>query len=187
MKFTAAIVSVLAVAVSAISLVIAAPTDNTNPKGLFRHAEDAKNGLYTHTVGPDGSILTQYHGEHPSLANVTQASVGSDVTVATKQRRGSGVNCQSLKFTAQDAVVATNELGYKFDSNSQFSSSTSYVYGTAIAYGCDYGNGQRMTSTEFHGYISDIINQCGSGTEGYFNLPSSKSSYGLTNSGDGFC
>lgn len=103
-------------------------------------------------------------------------------------RAGFGVQCQNdVEVDSSDITNAQNALGNSFGGGITFHSKISAVSGDAVAYGCDYGNGQFMTSTEYLGYMSAISTNCGSTSAGYYNIPSSKSSYGRTSSSVGFC
>lgn len=151
------------------------------PKGVFKLEPGAQPGLYTHHVALDGTIHTQYHGE----MNATAPTTGT--APAASKRGGTGVQCSNLVFSASDATAAAEGLAASFNSQPQFYHAISYTSGTATAYGCDYGNGQRMSGVEYMGYFNDVGFDCGSTKEGWYALPDAKASYGVTTAGNGFC
>lgn len=179
--FRSTIVALIVVAAAA-SSVFSAPTGTTQPTGMFKHEPGAANGLYTHHMAFDGTTYTKYHG----MPNVTAAIPATPDANAAK-RGDTGVVCQSVTFVNSDALAAIQGLGGVFNANPNFSHSVSFVHGTATAYGCDYGHGQRMSAVEFQGYANDVLYDCGNNKAGYFRLPDAKASYGLTVAGNGFC
>ena len=64
---------------------------------------------------------------------------------------------------------------------------TSYKWGSAVAYGCNYGNGQTVTGSWLAAQFASIAQECGSSTAGWIAYPDWKASYGIDNSGVGFC
>lgn len=146
----------------------------------FTHAPGTPDGIYAHYTDADGVD----HTEWVSPLNTTAPAERRVLQV----RAGFGVQCQGdVEVSSNDINNAQNSLGNSFGSGITFHKKISAVSGSAVAYGCDYGNGQFMTSTEYLGYMSAITTNCGSTVAGYYNLPSSKSSYGRTSSSVGFC
>ncbi|KIP04578.1 hypothetical protein PHLGIDRAFT_129398 [Phlebiopsis gigantea 11061_1 CR5-6] len=169
---------------SAAACVSAAPTafptasnDIYRPTGVFQPG--TLPGLYTHHVALDGTVHTEYHGE----MNTTVPVSGTKPA----KRGSTGVHCSNLSFSASDASAAAQGLANSFNSQPQFYHAISYSSGSATAYGCDYGNGQRMSSVEYMGYFNDVSFDCGSTKEGWYSLPDAKASYGVTTAGNGFC
>lgn len=135
--------TVLALAAS----VSAAPTSiaQLKPKGIFKIPAGSPDGLYTHTVGIDGTVHTQYHG-----------TLNATTPVADAKRDGTGVHCQSPTVDPSDATAAINGLAAMFGTQPNFSHSISYSSGAAMAFGCDYGNGQTMNGEEFTGFSPSV-------------------------------
>lgn len=74
-----------------------------------------------------------------------------------------------------------------FGGGRHFTTKISAYSGNAVAFGCDYGNGQTMSSGEYSGYIQVLDAKCGNTFAAYYDLPNAKSSYGRTNSDQDFC
>ncbi|GJE86666.1 hypothetical protein PsYK624_027470 [Phanerochaete sordida] len=177
MKFTAA-AFFLATSAALTAAAPFAPSSTVYTPGTFHHPHGASEGYYTHFKALDGTLHTTYHGTTPPAGSVNSTHT---------RRSGGGVQCQGLTFAAGDASAAAAGLAHALDGNPSFFHATSFVSGTAVAYGCDYGNGQHIGGTELTGYINDIAAACGAGKQGYFNIPSAKASYGVTTAGSGFC
>lgn len=164
-----------------------------DPKRRFRHHPGAQNGVYGHRMGLDGIVHTTYLGPHDENSNATHPAVitkGATATSTQQDKRGyvpQGVVCQSLTIPESDVTNAVNGLGAQFGGSLTWYHAISSVYGSAVAYGCDYANGQTIGGVEMTGYQNSISAQCGADKEGYFRLPYVKSSYGRTVAGNGFC
>lgn len=182
MKFTTAAAFLTASAALAAAAPFA-PSSTMYTPGTFHHPHGAAEGYYTHFKALDGTLHTTYHGAAPPAAGTTATTNSTTHT----RRAGGGVQCQGLMFAAGDASAAAAGLAHALDGNPAFFHATSFVSGTAVAYGCDYGNGQHIGGTELTGYMNDIAAACGAGKQGYFNIPSAKASYGVTTAGSGFC
>lgn len=179
MNFSVALATLFAVILSA----SAAPTTTVQPKGLFKIAPGAPDGLYTHHVALDGSVHTLYHGEW----NRTTSAATATTSAAKSKRSPFGVYCQTLTFQPADGQQAVLGLANTLNANNQFYHSISYSSGTAVAYGCDYGHGQTMSGADTSDYLAMVENQCGNNKQGWFSLPDWKASYGMTVSGSSFC
>lgn len=173
MKFSTAIATLFATTVA----VSAAPAAvNKIPTGGYQLGANAPDGLYTHEVARNGTIITQYHG---TLNLTAPASHG--------KRGGLGSTCQDLTFSAEDASAAILLLTQGLNTNNQFNGAIKYVHGTAQAYGCDYGHGQTISGTQVTGFLQMVINQCGQAKAGYWNIPEWKALYGITTAGAQIC
>lgn len=165
MKFTTTFIALIASASAAIA--------------SFTHAPGTPNGVYAHFTDADGVDHTEWIGPVNTTAPIEHRVL--------QVRAPYGVQCQDDEVSSSDITGAQNALANSFNSGLTFHKKISTVFNSAVAYGCDYGNGQFMTSTEYLGYMSAISTNCGSSAAGYYNLPSSKSSYGRTSSALGFC
>ena len=159
-------------------VVLAATAIPAFAAGNFHHDANAPDGIYAHYIGDDGSPTS-----------VLLAGLKPNATHAN-ERRGypQGVNCQSsILMNAEDLQSADNQLASIFGGGLQFFHIISAKSGSAVAYGCDYGHGQVMSSDEFLGYMLDVSTECGASSAGFYNIPNSKSAYGRTNVGISFC
>lgn len=174
MQFFTTILALAAVVAS----VSAAPTSTVQlkPKGIFKITAGSPDGLYTHIVGIDGTVHTQYHG-----------TLNATTPAADAKRDGTGVHCQNPTVNPSDATAAISGLATMFGTQPNFSGSISYSSGTATAFGCDYGNGQTMNGEEFTGFLNGVQSECGDKKTGFFDLPGIKASYGITTNGLAFC
>ena len=163
MKFAATILTLAAAASTALA--------------GFSHDPSAPDGVYTHYVDSAGTPQNVYLGpvharREPHL----------DV------RDSSGVQCQSsIQMNADDVSAAQTQLGNIFGGGFQFFKTISIKSGSAVAYGCDYGNGQTLSNSDFSGYMGSVSTRCGATSAGFFNLPQFKAAYGRTNAGISFC
>lgn len=178
MQYFTALVALVAVAAASVSAAPTTPNEPTSdaPKGLFTVPVGAPNGVYSHTLGLDGAVHSEFHG---MLNHSTSAQ--------PLKRGGTGVICQTPSMDSADALQAIQGLANLFNTQPNFSHSVSFSFGTATAYGCDYGHGQRMSGVEVTGYLNTVQFDCSNTKAGYFNLPDAKASYGLTTNGVGFC
>ncbi|KAI0319775.1 hypothetical protein OF83DRAFT_1169917 [Amylostereum chailletii] len=137
--------------------------------------------------GPDGLYIAEVDANGDE--KLTYVGPGNTTVPHTLTARAStGPFCQSVQASASDISNAEHALANFFGGGTSFfGSSVSMYSGSAVAYGCNYGNGQTMSSQEFLGYVSVLDAKCGGQNAAYYNLPSSKSSYGRTASSQGFC
>ena len=109
------------------------------------------------------------------------------VAVSGVPQKRDSIFCQSVEYSASDDSQAIQGLADTLDSQPSFSHSISFTYGSATAYGCDYGNGQTISGGQFTDYLDMVQSECGDDEAGYYDVPSSKASFGITASGVGFC
>ena len=108
MKFAAIIVALSTL----FAVTAAAPVDSNMSQGRIMHAPGAKDGIYSHYMGLDGTIRTLYHG----MPNVTVSSAVNATSAPSHAKRGStGVACQSLTFSSDDAQQAIQNLANTFN------------------------------------------------------------------------
>ncbi|KAI9858415.1 MAG: hypothetical protein M1813_007519 [Trichoglossum hirsutum] len=146
--------------------------------------EDGPDGLYIHHIDDDGNSTYQYWGEAPAPVFARSSEVPELETL----KKRDGATCDSFQLDGNDADGATDGLAEWFGCGQQFKgkNGASYKWGSVVAYGCDYGNGQSYTSIQFLSDIAAVKAKCGSNA-GYFAHSSWKSSYGLTQTSQGFC
>ncbi|CAF0820613.1 unnamed protein product [Didymodactylos carnosus] len=136
----------------------------------FSRPIGATDGIYTFTANS-----TSYMGS----ANVTKRN----------RLRDTGVHCEtSVYFSTADMDKAIEGLAQFFGTgNSFYARSVSSYYGSAVAFGCNYGNGQHMDAEFFRNEQNLINTKCGSGRGGWNGHESWKSSYGRTSAAKSFC
>jgi hypothetical protein len=158
------------------ALAVAAPAERQSGS-LPPLPAGSLDGIYVSSVHADGSAFWEYKG--PVDTNVTTSSLFT--------RDSAGVHCNG-NYIGNDAQGAANAFrdfcgqGKHFDGKS-----ISVQYGNAVAYGCNYGNGQTCYSGDMQNYFDAIFKQCGQGEAGWYNVKSSKASYGVQAGGSGYC
>lgn len=142
------------------------------------------NGIYLHQVDADGTVRTEYLGAGPvTLPSAPSTRAYSPVYA----RAGYSLQCQNIGVNQGDKENAEKQLASAFAGGSFFRGTISSVSGSAVAYGCDYGNGQTMSSEQFQEFMSALDGQCGAATAGWYSIPDWAASYGRTNAGVSFC
>lgn len=154
----------------------------------FKHPEGSPDGLYVHDVDANGTVSVTYIGisnitvPHGRRSDTNASSTGPVELKSTGPACGGGVG------NADDMADAENALADEFGDGITFQGkSVSYTYSSAVAFVCNYGNGQTVTSGQYLGYISSVDAYCGSDVAGWYSYPSSKATYGRTLSGENFC
>ena len=147
----------------------------------FSLASDAADGAYIHTIGPNGDPQTTYVGE---LANT------SDVSKRHQRRDYQGQIFCKNQYILNSGDVSAAEQGLEAlfpYGRSFYISSVSYKIGTAVAYGCNYGDGQTVTGDFLAAQFGNIAGQCGGSSGGYVSYPDWKASYGIDSAAAGYC
>jgi hypothetical protein len=155
------------------------------PSGIFCHDSDALDGFYIHTINSTGQPENLYVG------NFKDFLPGVDNTTDSKTRRDTpgAINCHN-QYTVNYSDLVASEQGleqmYQYG-GSFYGKSTSYKSGSAVSYGCNYGNGQTISGSWLAAQFGNIAQNCGSTGAGYVSYPSWKASYGVDGSGVSFC
>ena len=152
-------------------------------------ASDSPNGFYLHTIGPNGNPQNAHIGDlNTFLPDLNSTSDASN----PHQRRQDGqgdVNCKNqYVLNYNDIVSAEQGLEAMYQYGGTFNDqTTSYKYGSAVAYGCNYGGGQTISGSWLAAQFSRISQQCGTSGSGWVTYPDWKASYGIDSSAVGFC
>lgn len=143
-----------------------------------RRPEGAPDGIYIELVYPNGTAHLEYYGLPKEM------TPGSDLS----KRAGIGPQCQSPAMAVSDIQAAQGGLaGFFGNGNAFYAKSVSNYNGGAVAFGCNYGNGQTMDANTFNGFMSSLDTACGNTHAAYYNHPDWKASYGRTQSSSSFC
>ncbi|CAF3456589.1 unnamed protein product [Rotaria sp. Silwood1] len=142
--------------------------------------------------GADGIYIfhmTSSTSNDPIIEYLGPANFTTTVLSGPSQRKDSGVHCeQNVFFSTDDMNKAISGLASFFGTgNAFYAKSVSSYYGSAVAFGCNYGNGQHMDANFFIQEQNLINNKCGSGRGGWSSHESWKSSYGRTSASKSFC
>lgn len=171
MRFSTSII-----AVSAVALVQATAIPKATQ--TFSLALDAPEGFYVHSIGSNGKPENEHISSSASAPN-------------TKQRREDqgAVYCKNqYSVNYSDSIAAQQGLEAQFQSGGSFDGpSVSFKSGSAVAYGCNYGNGQTVSGSWLAAQFAQISQTCGSSSGGWIAYPDWKASYGIDNSGVSFC
>jgi hypothetical protein len=108
---------------------------------------------------------------------------------ALVKRAGEGPQCGGgyVDSRSWDGAIDGFIGNCRTQNPARFKATITYKYGTAVAYGCNYGNGQECWGDQVNGFFTSLKSTCGNSEKGYYNLPKSKASYGVTDSGSGYC
>jgi hypothetical protein len=86
-----------------------------------------------------------------------------------------GVSCGGGNGSASDFAQADQTLANFFrDGNTFMGKDIAYYYGSAVAFGCNYGNGQTVAAEQWNNNVNAINQQCGVAGSGWYSYPSSK-------------
>jgi hypothetical protein len=171
--------------------VTAVPTPDE--EGTFRLPQNSKDGLYLHVVDSDGVAGLEYLGlfnstsEQFSFTNITSESLDLTEPGALSRRKPQGSYCQGnyIDPTSWDGAI-DGLLGICKWSN-HFSKAIAYQSGNAIAYGCNYGNGQECYYDSVNSFFTWLKSDCGNNQQGYYSYPKWKVSYGVVGVGNSYC
>lgn len=97
--------------------------------------------------------------------------------IATRQLN-CDVSCNNLYTNANNINGANQGMANLFASNPNFSGSVSYNYANVWAFGCDYGNGQRESVSEWNFDVGCVNAQCTTSQGGWNSHHQWKSTYG---------
>ncbi|KAI9866791.1 MAG: hypothetical protein M1813_000733 [Trichoglossum hirsutum] len=169
----------IVVLIAALTSAGAIRVNKTDPDGLYFHEEEA-----------DGTILTHYAGlmgnQPPQL--VRRSPPENTPSTAEVYKRDTGAHCNNLSGSPRDMLAAQGGLANHFGENGQtFKKGIHYQSGNAVAYGCDYGGGQKYNECQFSSDVDAIDSKCGKGGAGWSSHESWKSSYGRTLASESFC
>lgn len=155
----------------------------------FSLASDAPNGFYLHTIGPDGKPQNAHIGDlNAVLPDFNRTSDDSNPRQRRKAQQGDIICKNQYELNYNDIVPAEQGLEAMFQYGGSFGGkSVSYKYGSAVAYGCNYGKGQTITGTWLAAQFGRIAQECGASGGGWTTYPDWKASYGLDSSAAGFC
>jgi hypothetical protein len=171
----------LVTAVALLSTVVAA---EVTPK--YSLPSDSHNGLYSHGIDENGNPKNTYI---PNF-NLTKRSITPSPKFARASSSSQGtITCQNtLGLDPTDVSNAEQGLEGFFQSGNNFGNrSISYRSNSAVAYGCNYGNGQTINGNWLEAQFGLIAEDCGTSSPGYISFPQWKAAYGISSSGVGFC
>ena len=88
------------------------------------------------------------------------------------------VSCNGQQTSASNIQGAESGLEGFFGSGLCWSKQIFYLSNSVYAFGCDYGNGQCETTSDYQQEISCVDNACGNTQGGWNSVHSSKVTYG---------
>jgi hypothetical protein len=164
----------------------------------FTLPPNAVDGVYTHEVSEStGEVTVWYHGPIDEAAAQKRSPIKLDFVHPTvnlarqveklKARAQEGTNCPPSDdngwfINVSDAMIQRCGGGY------EWKNSISILKGNAIAYGCDYGKGQKCyADTVYKECFKKLDDACGKRRAGWYSKPKWKVSYGRVEQGNSFC
>jgi hypothetical protein len=137
------------------------------------------DGTYLVSLNDDGTTHYEFIAAH--TVNETDAT-----SKLAARKTGSG--CNNYDMNAADLGNAENGLVAFCGQGHQWSGkSISQVYGTAVVFGCNYGNNQRCDGDTVRSYFNNIDRDCGYAAAGFWSQENDKVSYGRVSTGGGYC
>ncbi|EKG22373.1 Ankyrin [Macrophomina phaseolina MS6] len=187
-QFTTVTTTLLALA----GIVAAMPAPSAEKPALEGIPVGAADGIYLGSLKADGSTQWDFIGPDSSTTPSSGLLVDDDSDSPVLAKRD-GVTCSGFGVNADDANRAQGKLadmcggGYYFNSRS-----IAQVSGGAVAYACNYGNGQTCHSGDVWSFFAQVNSKCGftngaSAGAGWYSVNSWKAAYGRTTTGSGFC
>ncbi|KAF4592019.1 mannose-6-phosphate isomerase, class I [Ophiocordyceps camponoti-floridani] len=162
-------------------VLLALPSDSIGIRPSYSPLPPGLSGLYEGSHNADGTTRWTYIGPRRPSRKVR----GTDETIFnTYICTGAYVD----GVDARAAIVGFNAMcGY----GRHFDKVLAYVHGTAVAYGCSFGDGKGHTCAygnyNSSSFLRGIEGACGKDKTGLFVLPDEKVSYGLTHIQNNIC
>lgn len=174
------------IAISAAAIVQASAIPQTTE--TFSLALDAPEGFYLHTIDSNGKPQNEHADELKTVLPDSDPSSAPNTQQYRREAQGSIYCKNQYLLNSKDLAAAQQGLKATFASGGSFTeSSVSYKSGSAVAYGCNYGDGQTITGPWLGAQFALIEKECGPLGGGWIAFPDWKASYGFDNSGVGFC
>ncbi|KAF2824446.1 hypothetical protein CC86DRAFT_384076 [Ophiobolus disseminans] len=167
---------------------IASPTPVNEAKALLTAPQAGiADGTYFVDLNEDGT--TNYTVITPeAILKGRAASLNTPKAGSALVARGSRAHCSNHGVDAASLAGAQRAFaemcgnGYWFNSRA-----IAQVWGSAIAYGCNYGNGQTCHSADVWSFYGGIDNGCGYASAGWWSMEEWKASYGREVNPAGYC
>lgn len=141
-----------------------------------------KDGLYVGNINAEGEFFWDFKGD--VATGVTTRSPASEPAALTKR---SGARCNGYRAGAENERNDAKNALIDACHDTHYSHSIALQRGDVVAYGCDYGNGQRCNGWEITGFFDEIAKACGVESAGWYDKSEWRASYGVTRAGNGFC
>jgi hypothetical protein len=171
--------------VTAVALLSTVVADEV--KRSYSLPSNSPNGFRTHEIDAYGNP----NNTHIPNFNATQPSITPSAKFSRRGSSGqSGIITCKNQYTLNynDMIIAQQGLDQAFQNGDSFSGkSTSYKSDSAVAYGCNYGNGQTINGNWLAAQWALIAQNCGTSSPGYISFPQWKAAYGIDSSGVPFC
>jgi hypothetical protein len=169
----------------------------TGDDGRISLPEGAADGFYSQ----HNSTTFAYHGIAPNQeqiafvfhSHVTRRSSTDSIHCSTEVQRDTGeltkrqntcdVSCSSRSTNIDDWNNAVNGFKNLAGNGYSYHGTVAYVIGQAYAFGCDYGKGQSISSSQYNFDLGCVSAQCGQYESGWNSHHSWKSTYGVAISG----
>lgn len=182
MRFAPTSILLLTVGGTFVSAFQHSPTD---ADGLYVHGYDASGSEIKNLIDPTNPIIPPEFRNKTAFAN--KPAPTRNPASAILKRDNFGAHCNGIQSSPNDIYWATHDLGQACDNLGWWHSAISYQFQGAIAYACDYGNGNHCDSTSMMARSTLIDIACGSDREGWYTVSNWKYAEGRTNAGTGFC
>ncbi|PHH71172.1 hypothetical protein CDD80_5473 [Ophiocordyceps camponoti-rufipedis] len=162
-------------------LLFALPSASTGIRPSYSPVPPGLSGSYEGTRSADGITHWTYLGpsKHSRRRRDTDETI-FDTYI-----------CTGAYVDGLDARSAIEGFNAMCGHGRHFEKVLAYVHGTAVAYGCSFGNGNGHTcaygSYNSSSFLRGIEGACGKDTAGVFVLPDEKVAYGLSHIQNRIC
>jgi len=149
---------------------------------LIDHVEFVKEGNKITVPNAADGIYTSHNGTH--LAYYGTLDVDPDVPLTVHQRDlktrqlACDVSCNGQHADAVNITAADQGMANYLATNPNFRASISYAVGNVWAFGCDYGNGQSESNSQWNFDIGCVNAQCSTSGGGWNSHHQWKSTFG---------
>ncbi|RDB30701.1 hypothetical protein Hypma_005967 [Hypsizygus marmoreus] len=168
----------------ALAVAVAAPVVAAVHLPVVAYVPFVKEGGLTTIPGAADGVYTSYNATHFAYYGKVAKAVNTDApaveerATAEKRQNTCNVSCNGQYGTSNDILAAQSGLRNLLANNPSFRGSISYVRNDVWAFGCDYGNGQVESPSQWDFDVACVKAQCGGGQGGWNSHKSWKSTYG---------
>ncbi|KAJ3497473.1 hypothetical protein NLG97_g1877 [Lecanicillium saksenae] len=155
------------------------------PRGFSNLVRRGRQGHGDENSGSETSYLSE-----PEGGASTDTSEASTPIKRWQGQAAAGAFCTRREINADDVDRAIERFGDLCGTGHTFTSVLAVQSGSAISYGCFYGNGETTCYNNANsgpGLIRRAVDYCGRGRSAWYSLPSGQVSYGVNNFNQPFC
>ncbi|RDX47595.1 hypothetical protein OH76DRAFT_1472845 [Lentinus brumalis] len=142
-------------------------------EGRIAAVDGSPNGLYIVHNETHAAFYGEVSAEQLALASTQSLAAGPVPEEFTCVPQ-----CNGQQHSASDISTAENGLQAWFGSGLSWKGSIYYLYNSVYAFGCDYGNGQSATGSDYQASYACVDRNCGTTQGGWDHIANWKVNYG---------